>query len=115
MRKSQAVDGLEEAEIVEIIDHHRLGNIETIVTGIFPESAGRLYGNDYLSDVSERKKSPFRRRLQVFSVQRLFPIHCCSVHRPAHPWMRRRQRSLQRSPESIWKSLRKKCLMQVAA
>ena len=28
--KAQAVDGLEEAEIVEIIDHHRLGNIETM-------------------------------------------------------------------------------------
>lgn len=28
--KSQAVDGIEEAEIVEIIDHHRLGNIETM-------------------------------------------------------------------------------------
>ena len=28
--KSQAVDGLEEAEIMEIIDHHRLGNIETV-------------------------------------------------------------------------------------
>lgn len=28
--KSQAVDGLEEAEIIEIIDHHRLGNIETM-------------------------------------------------------------------------------------
>ena len=28
--KSQAVDGLEEADIVEIIDHHRLGNIETV-------------------------------------------------------------------------------------
>ncbi|WP_027399746.1 putative manganese-dependent inorganic diphosphatase [Anaerovorax odorimutans] len=28
--KSQAVDGLEEAEILEIIDHHRLGNLETI-------------------------------------------------------------------------------------
>ena len=28
--KSQAVEGLEEAEIVEIIDHHRLGNIETM-------------------------------------------------------------------------------------
>lgn len=27
--RSQAVDGLEEAEIMEIIDHHRLGNIET--------------------------------------------------------------------------------------
>ncbi|MDF2803927.1 MAG: Inorganic diphosphatase [Anaerocolumna sp.] len=28
--KSQAVDGLEDAEILEIIDHHRLGSIETI-------------------------------------------------------------------------------------
>ncbi|HWQ78753.1 MAG TPA: putative manganese-dependent inorganic diphosphatase [Anaerovoracaceae bacterium] len=28
--KSQAVDGLESAEILEIIDHHRLGNLETI-------------------------------------------------------------------------------------
>ncbi|MEZ3434502.1 MAG: putative manganese-dependent inorganic diphosphatase [Lachnospiraceae bacterium] len=28
--KSQAVGGIEEAEIVEIIDHHRLGNIETL-------------------------------------------------------------------------------------
>lgn len=28
--KSQAVDGIEEAEILEIIDHHRLGTIETI-------------------------------------------------------------------------------------
>lgn len=28
--KSQAVDGIEEAEILEIIDHHRLGSMETI-------------------------------------------------------------------------------------
>ena len=28
--RSQAVDGLEEAEIIEIIDHHRLGDIETV-------------------------------------------------------------------------------------
>ena len=28
--RSQAVDGLEEAEILEIIDHHRIGDIETI-------------------------------------------------------------------------------------
>ena len=28
--KSQAVDGIEEADIQEIIDHHRLGSIETI-------------------------------------------------------------------------------------
>lgn len=28
--RSQAVDGLEEAEILEIIDHHRLGSVETV-------------------------------------------------------------------------------------
>lgn len=28
--KSQAIDGIEEAEIIEIIDHHRLGSIETM-------------------------------------------------------------------------------------
>ena len=29
--RSQAVDGIEEAEIIEIIDHHRLGDIETVI------------------------------------------------------------------------------------
>ncbi|MDD2189332.1 MAG: putative manganese-dependent inorganic diphosphatase [Eubacteriales bacterium] len=33
--KSQAVDGLEAAEIAEIIDHHRLGNLETITPVFF--------------------------------------------------------------------------------
>lgn len=28
--KSQAVDGIGEAEILEIIDHHRLGSLETV-------------------------------------------------------------------------------------
>jgi manganese-dependent inorganic pyrophosphatase len=28
--KSQAVDGIDEAEILEIIDHHRLGSLETV-------------------------------------------------------------------------------------
>ena len=28
--KSQAVDGIEDAEILEIIDHHRIGSMETI-------------------------------------------------------------------------------------
>ena len=38
--KSQAVDGLEEAEIVEIIDHHRLGNIETMGPIFFRNQPG---------------------------------------------------------------------------
>ena len=30
MRSGQAVDGLHEAEIEEIVDHHKLGFVETI-------------------------------------------------------------------------------------
>ena len=33
--RSQAVDGIEEAEIIEIIDHHRLGDIETVSPSTF--------------------------------------------------------------------------------
>lgn len=33
--KSQAVDGIEEAEILEIIDHHRLGSLETTMPVYF--------------------------------------------------------------------------------
>lgn len=33
--KSQAVDGIEEAEILEIIDHHRLGSLETTLPVYF--------------------------------------------------------------------------------
>ena len=33
--RSQAVDGLEQAEIMEIIDHHRIGNIETTGPALF--------------------------------------------------------------------------------
>jgi len=33
--KNQAVDGIEEAEILEIIDHHRLGTVETIAPVYF--------------------------------------------------------------------------------
>lgn len=33
--KSQAVDGVESADILEIIDHHRLGNLETINPVVF--------------------------------------------------------------------------------
>jgi manganese-dependent inorganic pyrophosphatase len=33
--KSQAVDGIEAAEIVEILDHHKIGNIQTILPVYF--------------------------------------------------------------------------------
>ena len=50
--KTQAVDGIEEADILEIIDHHRLGaGIETVVACIFQKPAGRMYGNNRVSNV----------------------------------------------------------------
>ena len=54
MEKNQAVDGVEEAEVLEIIDHHRLSSIETMGPVIFPKSAGWMYRYDRLSDVSGR-------------------------------------------------------------
>lgn len=33
--KSQAVDGIEEADILEIIDHHRIGSLETVSPVVF--------------------------------------------------------------------------------
>lgn len=33
--KSQAVDGISEADVLEIIDHHRLGNLETVAPVFF--------------------------------------------------------------------------------
>ena len=37
--RGQAVDGIENAEILEIIDHHRLRYHRDDVPGVFPESA----------------------------------------------------------------------------
>lgn len=50
--KNQAVDGVEEAEVMEIIDHHRLSSIETMGPVFFQQPAGGLHGDHYLSDVS---------------------------------------------------------------
>ena len=47
--KTQAVDGIDGAEILEIIDHHRIGNLETVAPVFFRT---RLYRNDHLPDVS---------------------------------------------------------------
>ena len=49
--RSQAVDGIENANILEIIDHHRLRYGGDDGAGIFQEPATGLYGHNYLSDV----------------------------------------------------------------
>ncbi len=46
MRKDQAVDNIDKAEIVEIIDHHKLGFFRDNGTNLFQKSAVGMYGND---------------------------------------------------------------------
>ena len=50
--KSQAVEGMESADIREIIDHHRLGTVETMSPVFFRNQPLRLYRDHHLSDVS---------------------------------------------------------------
>lgn len=49
--KNQAVDGVEEADVLEIIDHHRLSSIETMGPVYFRNQPGGMYGYDRISDV----------------------------------------------------------------
>ena len=74
--KNQAVDGIEEAEIVEIIDHHRLSSIETMGPVFFRNQPVGCTGNDCLSDVSRKNEveiEPINGRTFVFGDS--FQIH----------------------------------------
>ena len=46
--RSQAVEGMDSANVLEIIDHHRLGTIQTM-SPVFFRNSLRLYGYHYLS------------------------------------------------------------------
>ena len=49
---SQAVDNIESAEILEIIDHHRIGSLQTMAPVYF---RNQPYGNDSVSGLSGKK------------------------------------------------------------
>ena len=46
--RNQAVEGIEEAKIIEIIDHHRFGGISTSEPIYTQRRASRVHGNDCL-------------------------------------------------------------------
>lgn len=72
--KDQAVDNIDKAEIVEIIDHHKLGSLETMVPISFRnQPVGCTATILYEMYGSRNLKS--HRVLQGFSVLRLFQIH----------------------------------------
>jgi len=47
----QAVDGIFDCEIMEIVDHHKLGYVQSMKPVIFPVPASRMYVDDYLLNV----------------------------------------------------------------
>ena len=94
--KNQAVDGIEEAEIVEIIDHHKLGTLQT------------------MQPISFRNQPVGSFVILPHIALKSFPIHCYSARRPAHRWMKKLQRNLERLQESIWKNRHRQCSRQEA-
>ena len=49
--EDQAVDNIDKADIMEIIDHHKLGTLQTMQPYQFPQSAGWMYRHDHVSDL----------------------------------------------------------------
>lgn len=93
--ESQAVDGIEHAEILEIIDHHRLGSLETMAP-VF--SGTSLWAARLPSCIRCIRKRAWRsrRRSRACSARPSFPIRSCFVRLPARRWIRRRRKAWRR-------------------
>ena len=73
--KSQAVDGIEEADIQEIIDHHRLGSIETIGPVYFRNQPVGCTATIVYQMYEEQGGYDRQDDRIPFCVLQLFPIH----------------------------------------
>ena len=71
--KSQAVDNIESADILEIIDHHRLGSLETMAPVFFRNQPVGCTAT-ILYQIYQERKLEIPKISQVFSVQPLSPI-----------------------------------------
>ena len=73
--KDQAVDNIDKAEIVEIIDHHKLGSLETMVPIFFQKYSRSDVQQRFCMKCMGSRNLRFHRVLRGFSVLRLFQIH----------------------------------------
>lgn len=71
--ESQAVDNVKEAEILEIIDHHRLGSLETMAPVMFRNEPVGCTGT-IMYEIYKEKSWRSRRTSQDCSAQPSFPI-----------------------------------------
>lgn len=70
--KSQAVDNIDEAEILEIIDHHRLGSLETVSPVMFRNQPVGCTGT-IMYQIYQERNLDIPRTLRDFCARPLFP------------------------------------------
>ena len=112
--KGQAVDGIDEAEILEIIDHHRLGSMETALPVFFRNQpvgcTGTIIYDLYQeNNVEVDKKIAGLLCSAIISDTLMFRSPTCT------PKDKRRQRSWRKSQVLKFRSMQKKCSAPAAA
>ena len=85
--KSQAVAGIESAEIMEIIDHHRLGTVQTMAPVFFRNQPLGCTATIIYQMYMENKVD-IEPKIAGLCAALLCRIPCCSAPPPAHRWMR---------------------------
>lgn len=80
---SQAVDGIQKADILEIVDHHRLGGFETLEPVFFRNQPVGCTATIITQLYDEKGVVPDR-KIAGFWLLLSSPIPSCSAPRPAH-------------------------------
>lgn len=111
--KNQAVDGLENADIQEIIDHHKLGTVETISPVFFRNqpvgcTATIVYQMYHENNVEIDKATAGMLCSAIISDTLLFRSPTCT------PIDKMQQLSWQGLPRSIWTAMQPTCSQQEA-
>ena len=112
--RGQAVDGIENANILELIDHHRLGTVETVGPVFFRNQPLGCTATIIFQMYREQGWRSTRPS-QVCSAVRSSPIRFCSVLQPAHRWIGRQRFLWLRWQASSWMSSQTRCLRQAAS
>ena len=102
--RGQAVDGIRSADVIEIIDHHRIDSVETMNPIYFRNQPLGCTATIIASRISR-----LNRKSRVCSARLSCPTLLCSVLRPVLPPTRARRGSLRVSPISISRSTQRRC------
>lgn len=111
--RSQAVEGMESADILEIIDHHRLGTVKPCRRYFSETSRWAARRPSFTRCIGKIRRRSIRRWRDFYAAPS-FPIRSCSAPPPAPRWTRRRPWSWRRSRGLTWRSTPRKCSPRAA-